>query len=96
MRYGRMAGLSVDTVRISRAESVPGAYAAAQGIEQDHGYQGNQGDCDRRREAENQDGQLEQGRADGADHYRGSGAEQSPLKHFAPLCALSVLFTIPG
>jgi hypothetical protein len=37
------------------AESVPGgAQAAARGIEQDHGHQGDHGDRDRRREAEDQ------------------------------------------
>jgi len=90
-------GLPMNAMRIPRAESVPGGTdAPAQRIEQNHGYQNDHRDRDRRREAENHDRELEQGRADRADHYRRGGAEESPLKHFAPLCALSALFTIPG
>ncbi|HLN67652.1 MAG TPA: hypothetical protein VK280_10290 [Streptosporangiaceae bacterium] len=83
----------MNAVRLSWSESVlGGTYAPPQRIEQDHGYQGDHRDRDRRGEAENHDRELEQGRADGADHYRGGGAKQSPLKHFAPLCALSAKY----
>ena len=51
------SGLTVDAVRISRAESVPvgGTQAPAQRIETGEGHQGDHGNRDRRRHAENHD-----------------------------------------
>ena len=83
-RIGRPAAMNA--MRLSWGESVfGGADAPAQRIEQDQGYQGDHRDRDRRGEAENHDRKLEQGRADGADHYRGGSAEQSPLSISHPL-----------
>ena len=74
-----------------------GAQTAAQRIEQDRGTQDGRGGVrDRRREAKNLGCQQEQCRADSADHNRTGRVVQSPLKHFAPLCAPGALCTIQG
>jgi hypothetical protein len=56
-RYGRGAGLPMKAMRISRAESVPGAgaHTPAQRTQQDHRQQGNRRDGERSGEIENQD-----------------------------------------
>jgi nitroreductase len=56
-RYVRGADLPMKAMRISRAETVPGAgaHAPAQRTQQDHRHQGNRGDGERSGETENQD-----------------------------------------
>jgi hypothetical protein len=56
-RYVRRAGSPMKAMRISRAESVPGAaaHAPAQRTQQDRRRQGNRGDGERSGETENQD-----------------------------------------
>jgi hypothetical protein len=73
-----------------------GAQAAAQRIEQNRATQGGCGVRDRRREGEDLSCQQKQRRADSADHNRTGRVVQSPLKHFAPLCAPGALCTIQG
>jgi hypothetical protein len=59
----------------------------AQRMEQGHGNQRERGDRDRSREAGNLHHQLEQGRADGADHDRSGRVVHCPLNHSARLGA---------
>ncbi len=70
------AGLTAGRHAGSPAVSVtrPGAQVPAQRIEQGRGHHGDPGDRDWSREAEHLGHQLEQGRADRADHYRSGRA----------------------
>lgn len=85
---GPLARLSPRTMRVPRTGPVPGSRAQlpTQPIEQRRGHQRNPGDRDRSREADKLDRQLEQGRADSADHDHGGHAGHSPLNHVARRC----------